>query len=107
MPTPAFSWKAALCAFLLGVGFAVANIYLSGGRHQTLANLCFGLALVCEMAFTVFAVLWVMGKSWLAQNAPQQQPGAPRPMQPGASGLPPGVTINPAPRPPQGEPPPR
>ena len=90
MPKPSLSWKIALAALLTGIFFAVANIRLGYG---SLANLCFALAVLCDLIVVVFAILWVYGKGWEAQPGQQQQmqgrppiPGAPqmqiRPMQP-------------------------
>jgi hypothetical protein len=86
MPTPQFAFRAGLGTFLLGLALAVANIMLG---HGTLANLCFGLAVVCDLAFTGFAILWVMSRGWTAQPQMQGRP----PGMPGMPGLPPGMVI--------------
>ena len=77
MPKPSFSWKVGLAALLLGVCFAAANIYLG---HGALANLCFGLAVLCDLVVVVFAILWVYGQGWYATPQQQQMQGKP-PMQ--------------------------
>lgn len=84
MPKSSFSWKAGLAALLVGIGFAVANIQLGYGA---LANLCFALAVLCDLIVVVFAILWVYGKGWEAQPMQQMQGKPPMPGMPQIPGM--------------------
>jgi len=101
MPKSSFSWKAGLAALLAGICFAVANIYLGYGA---LANLCFALAVICDLVVVVFAILWVYGKGWEAQPMQQMQQMQGKPPMPGMpqmKGMPPmmqGMQIRPMPQ---------
>jgi len=98
MPKSSFSWKAGLAALLTGICFAVANIYLGYGA---LANLCFALAVICDLVVVVFAILWVYGKGWEAQPMQQMQGKPPMPGMPQMKGMPPmmqGMQIRPMPQ---------
>jgi len=101
MPKSSFSWKAGLAALLTGICFAVANIYLGYGA---LANLCFALAVICDLVVVVFAILWVYGKGWEAQPTQQMQQMQGKPPMPGMpqmKGMPPmmqGMQIRPMPQ---------
>lgn len=103
MPKPQFSWKAGLAALILGVVFAVTSIHLGDGEHRKLANLFFALAVIGEVVFMVFAVMWSMGKAWEGPPQPPQNMPGQRP-----PGMPPGMVIGKPPQSPQVQPgPPR
>ena len=85
MPKPSLSWKIGLAALLAGICLAYANIHLGYGA---LANLCFVLAVVCDLIVVVFAVLWVYGKGWEAQPGQQMQGKPPMQGMPQMPGMP-------------------
>jgi hypothetical protein len=88
MPSLKFARTAAIAALLLGAAFLAANLYLDATGHPKLANMFFILAILCDVAFVVFIVLWAAVKSWLIEPA---RPPAPTP----------GVAADKKPRPPQ------
>src|SRR5712691_10611600 len=86
MPSPKFAMTGCVGTLLLGLIFMAANIYFSGTRHSSLANMFFVFAVISEMAFVVFAFLWVYSTSW------HSEPESPAKPPPGAAGnkMPPG-----------------
>ena len=97
MPSPKFAMTGCIATLLIGLMFMAANLYFSGGRHSSLANMFFALAVFSEMAFVVFSFLWVYSKAWAYDPAGpgQMPPGAPgQKLPPGANQLPPGVIGN-------------
>ena len=74
MLKPQFTRIVALSALLLGVVFAVGNVYLDAASYRKLANLSFGLAVFCDMIFAIAMILWVYGKTWATEPAPKPKP---------------------------------
>jgi len=95
MPKPKFAMTGCVATLLLGLIFMAANIYFSGTHHSSLANMFFVFAVISEMAFVVFAFMWVYSTSWHSEPAgPAGPPGATgnkMPPGPGGLKLPPGT----------------
>ena len=92
MPKPQLLRNLAVAALLLGLIFLGANLYLDANSHPKLANLLFVLAILCNTAFALLAVLWSLISSWMHEPdrppMPMPGPGAnkkPRPPQPPAA----------------------
>jgi hypothetical protein len=86
MLNPKLTWKAALIVLLLGVAFLSANLFIAGTGHSNLANMFFVFAILCDVAFVIFAVLWAAGKAWTSETPPPGMPAPGRPMPGGGPG---------------------